>query len=372
MFTDARDDRDTTANKAGIALSKARDAVTAAEDALEDAREDFEDFLDGPEVSEFNDSQSRLAVARANLFDAQDDLDELLLNVDINDGDEPSADLLKAQSAFEDALEDLEELTVSPDPLQVAKKRAALSLAEAKAADAEVRLDALDEGFRLQVRLAESKVGLAHAALNESREDFEGASLVAPFDGIVSVVHIEADDDVKGDTSAIDVVDPSLIDIEGVVDASQVELVGVGGAAQVTMYSLAGTILSGNVFSLADEPRTDRGVVSFPVTIRVEVPAGVEIPVELTAVSTVILPEQSGVLMVPNKALAQSGQAPYPMARVLKGDAVVEVPVLTGETVGQWTVVRSGLVEGDQVVVNSSASLGLQGPGALIREPNSG
>ena len=68
------DVRDKAVNNGGIALAKARDAVTAAADALEDAQEDLEDFLDGPEISEFNDSQSRLAVARANLFDTQDDL----------------------------------------------------------------------------------------------------------------------------------------------------------------------------------------------------------------------------------------------------------------------------------------------------------
>ncbi|MCH9010347.1 MAG: HlyD family efflux transporter periplasmic adaptor subunit [Chloroflexi bacterium] len=289
-FTDARDERDTIANKAGTALAKARDAVTTAADALEDVKEDLEDFLNGPEASGFKDSQSRLAVARAGLIDAQDDLDELLLNVATGAREEPSADLLKAQSDFDNALEDLEELTVSPDPLQVAGKRAALSLAEARVADGEVRVAAFDEGFRLQVQLAESKVQLAKAALEESREDFEGASLIAPYDGVVSVVNIEADDDVKDDTPAMDVVDPTVIDVEGVVDASQVELVRVGGAARVTMDSLAGTILSGNVISLADEPRTDRGVVSFPVVIRVEVPSGVEIPIELTAVSTVILP----------------------------------------------------------------------------------
>ncbi|MCH8062096.1 MAG: HlyD family efflux transporter periplasmic adaptor subunit [Chloroflexi bacterium] len=371
QFKDARDERDTTVNKAGIALAKARDAVTAAADALEDAQEDLEDFLDGPEASEFDDSQSRLAVARAELFDAQDDLDELLLNVATGEREEPSAALLKAQSDFENALEDLEELTVSPDPLQVARKRAALSLAEARVADGEVRLAAFEEGFRLQVQLAESKVELANAALGESREDFEGASLVAPFDGIVSVVNIEADDDVKDDTPAMDVVDPTVIDVEGVVDASQVELVRVGVAARVTMDSLAGTILSGNVISLADEPRTDRGVVSFPVTIRVEVPSGVEIPIELTAVSTVILPEQSGVLLVPSKALAHNSLADYPLVRVLRDGAVLEMPVLVGASNGQWTVVRSGLVEGDKVVVDSSAVAGLTGPGAP-KESNSG
>ena len=352
-FTDSRDERDTIVNRAGIALANARDAVTVAEDALEDARETLEDFLDGPEASEFDDAQSRLAVARAELFDAQDDLDELLLNVGTEMQEEPSADLLKAKSDFENALEDLEELTVRPDPLQVAKKRAALSLAGAKVADAAMQLALLDKGFQLQVQLAESKIELANVTLRESRVDFEGASLIAPFDGIVSVVNIEADDDVKDDTPAIDVVDPTLIDIEGVVDASQVDLVRIGIAAQVTLDSLADTILSGNVISLADEPRTDRGVVSFPVIIRVEVPSGVEIPIGLTAVSTVILPEQTGVLLVPSKALAHNSPGFYPVVRVVKRESVVDVPVLIGKSAGEWTGVRAGLVEGDRVVVSS-------------------
>jgi hypothetical protein len=45
------------------------------------------------------------------------------------------------------------------------------------------------------------------------------------------------------------------------------------------------------VIQVAKEPRTERGVLSYPVRIQVDVPPGVEVPVSLSQVSSIVLPE---------------------------------------------------------------------------------
>ena len=47
----------------------------------------------------------------------------------------------------------------------------------------------------------------------------------------------------------------------------------------------------GVVTRVSGQPRTERGVVSYEITIRVEIPEAVQIPLELGAVSTVVIYE---------------------------------------------------------------------------------
>ena len=49
--------------------------------------------------------------------------------------------------------------------------------------------------------------------------------------------------------------------------------------------SLAGVPLTGVVASVSSSPRTDRGVLTFPIVVEVNVPAGVTVPLQLSGVS---------------------------------------------------------------------------------------
>ena len=90
------------------------------------------------------------------------------------------------------------------------------------------------------------------------------------------------------------------------VDATNANLISSGDRAKVTISNLPSDIFPGAVSFISDKPRTERGIVSFPITITVDVPSGTEIPVELSSVSVVITPNEKGTLLAPQGTM-QSG-----------------------------------------------------------------
>ena len=65
--------------------------------------------------------------------------------------------------------------------------------------------------------------------------------------------------------------------------------------ARVRISTLEGREFAGVVTRVSRQPRTERGVVSYPITIRVEIPEAVQIPLELGAVSAVVIYEPDEV-----------------------------------------------------------------------------
>ena len=56
----------------------------------------------------------------------------------------------------------------------------------------------------------------------------------------------------------------------------------------MNIESVGDTALGGSVSYIGSEARTERGVISYAVRIRVEVPAGINVPVSISAASAVI------------------------------------------------------------------------------------
>lgn len=331
VYDEARDNWETVQNNATTAIASAQDAVTAAEAGLADAQEDLLDVEDGPDASQIEDADKRLQLGIASLEQAEDDLLEL---------------------------------TAGEDSLEVVQARTRLMMAEASLAEAKVRLESARALHERQIQVAQSDVSLAAASLEDAQEDLDGAVVRAPFNGIVSLVNVKVDDAVTDDSRVVEVVDPSIIEVQGTIDAASRQFAQVGSSADVSVQALQGHTLQGAVTFIAPEPRTERGVVTYAVRIRADVPQNVNLPLGLTGVSAVILGEETNALLVPRDAVSRNtGQA---VVRVMRDGAVHDQPVVLGDTNGSWTVVRSGLTAGDQVVVETDALAAQQGQSAQM------
>ena len=126
--------------------------------------------------------------------------------------------------------------------------------------------------------------------LGEALEALEGAFVRAPFNGVVSQINVKIDDNIKKESRVIVVVDPTVVEVAGSVDAIDIPVVDMGAKAKVTISAVPGQVLDGMVTTIAAEPRTERGIVSYPVTIRVIVPEGVQVAAGLSAISAKIIP----------------------------------------------------------------------------------
>lgn len=323
--------------------------LAAAE--LEKAQEDLAELEAGPDPLRLEELQSSVTVAEVNLAQAKEDLAELGAVPDPLRLQELQSSITVAEVNLARAKEDLAELEEGPDSLVLAELQAAVNLAQAVRSQAEKNLEEQLEGpDRLNIRrlsvaveLAQTRLGLAERELNELLsdgpdrdavplreaeiaarqsqiadlnaapdplqiaaleagiianlermddilEDLEKAELRAPFDGVVYLVNSEVDDRVDQDSRILEILDPREVEIAGLVDANDIPLVRVGSAARVSIDALPGRELTAAVTAVADEPGTERGIISYPVTLRVNLPAGVELPPRLSAVTSVIMP----------------------------------------------------------------------------------
>ena len=229
---------------------------------------------------------------------------------------------------------------------QIAVAEANLDKAEKDLAELRSSVDALE------VALREAEVSSVRLALDTALQRLEGATLRAPMSGIVSLVNVEAGQSVNANTRVVEVVDPAVVEVDGIVDEIDVLFVRVGLRAEVTMDALPGRVLEGTVSSVALAAETQQGVVSYPISIQVQLPQSIQ-PVEgLSATANIVIREDTNVLLVPLQAL--HGTFEQPLVRVSRGGVVQEQPVSVGNSDDFWAVVLEGLSQGDQVVIESA------------------
>jgi multidrug resistance efflux pump len=254
-------------------------------------------------AAQFGNATADLKKADKDLADLQEGPDPLELSV-------RQRDMLWARAAWQEAVEDLVELTKDIDPLETQRLRSLAAVAKAAYNDAVTLLMAVQERLPMEVDLLKANVALSQEVAKDALEDYEGAILRSPFAGVISLVNVELDDEVTHDSRIIEVVDPTILEVAGFVDATNANLISTGDRAEVTIDNLPGDIFPSAVTFISDKPRTERGIVSFPITITVDVPAGADIPLGLSSVSVVITPNEKGLLLAPQGTVQGSAWRP--------------------------------------------------------------
>ena len=306
------------------AIADATADAQLARSALTDAEEEQQELLNPEDVAlSIRNLEAQAELARANLQQAQDDLEELLSGRERPEHASLTEDVEVARLDLEDKRKDLRDL-IEPDP------------------------ESLDLAV-LQVNVASAKV-----ALNQAEQRLADATITAPFDGFVSKLDVEEGDEVERQTNIMVVVDTSVVELDGGIDEIDVLETQVGAKASVEVDALPDQAIVGEVSSIAAEPRSGEGqggggIVSYPVTIRLTVPEGVDLPSGLSAVASITVSEERDVLLVPLDALRGAFDSPT-LSVVLPNGEIVETPVTLGNSDNFLTVVTSGVEEGDMII----------------------
>ncbi len=119
----------------------------------------------------------------------------------------------------------------------------------------------------------------------------------------------------------------------------------------MTLDALVGEVLNGTVTEIGSAATSQQGVVTYPLRVTLQVPAGIDLRDGLSATADIILREEENVLLVPIQAL--HGTFDLPVVLVLSGGRVAERPVALGGSDDFWIIVTDGLVEGEQVVIET-------------------
>ena len=265
-------------------LERLQAAVAEARTNLMQAQDELND-LENNRPLDLEERQAAVSMAEAALVKAKDDLRKLEDETDqLLELSKRQSDVDAAQAALAQAEIDLAEELEGPDQGELAVREKAVALAQE-------RLNDLIDSDPSDVALQEAKVAHAQARVDDALEELEGASVWAPFDGVVSLLNVEVDDIVNDESRVIEIVAPGSVEVDGLIDATNLRFIKEGARARITIASLPGQEFEGTVTRVAEEPRTERGVLSYPVKIRVDVPPGVEVPIGLSQVTSIVLPE---------------------------------------------------------------------------------
>ena len=347
-------------------LESKRTAVATAEANLADAVETLASLTGDPDELTLASKQGAVATAEANLADAETGLSDLL-NAASLDVDLANREIEVAQAILVDAEESLASLIDDADPLDLLVRQTAVRLAVESLAEDQETLAEYNTVDELVLNLRQADLVASRATLDTAIADLDGVTLRAPFDGIVSRVNIEAGQQVNGNTQAIEVVDPSIVEVSGNVDEIDVLFLQTGASAFVTLEALGNEPLEGLVSSIANSGTSNQGIVTYPVTIRVNSPQGVQLPEGLSATAQVIIREQTDSILIPLQALYGSVQEP--VVKIVSGNDIIERQVSLGISDDFWIVVEDGLNEGETISMEviGSSTTGFGGIGATFR-----
>lgn len=322
-------------------------AVETAEATLADATEELDTLMEPGDLS-IESKQMAVQTAEANLADAEKALADL---TEATEAESALADreVELAQAKIATAEKALADLLADPNPSEQRVKETTVRLAEETLAEAEKTLAEYNTVDQLDIALRQRDLVTVRAALDTSIADLERATLRAPFDGVVADVNIELGQQVNAGTDAIEIIDPSAVEVSGSVDEIDVLFLQVGAQAFITLEALGDQLLEGVVSSIANSGTSAQGIVTYPVKIRVNSTESARLPEGLSATAQVIIREQTDAILIPLQALYGTSQAPT--VRVSNGNDTIERPVTIGISDDFWVVVEDGLEEGETIIM---------------------
>jgi macrolide-specific efflux system membrane fusion protein len=156
----------------------------------------------------------------------------------------------------------------------------------------------------------------------------------------------------------ITIADTSKLDIKGEFTEADVAKIKKGQQASVTFDAMQGTRASGKVTAIDQTPTTSNNVVQYGVTVSLtDPPSGLRIGA--TATVQITTASAQNVLYVPTAAVRTAGGRGT--VTVMSGGKQVTKIVETGIQGDQGTEIKSGLNEGDQVLVATAGTTGGNG-----------
>ena len=355
---------------ASNAIESASQAVSRAEGELEVAERVIRRLQGDQLDADIRQAQAALEAAATARDAAESDLLALGGAPDPLEVAAKTAVLRQAEAVLESAIaardvagSELAALGDAPDPLEVAAKAERLRLSEARRDNTKDELEGLRQATDpLDIAILQADVEAAAAAREAAETALRAAVITAPIAGVITSLNVEPGDTVTASEAVLEIVDPTVVAMDGHVDEIDVLFLQPGAAAVVTMDALGGQAVQGIVDEIGTRPASQQfaqggtGLVTYPVSILLSLPEGQSLPEGLTAVASVVLQMDAGVLLVPLDSVYGSFQEPE--VRVMKEDGSIENrAVVLGNSDDFWVAVTSGLAEGERVVMEAGEDL---------------
>lgn len=228
-----------------------------------------------------------------------------------------------------------------------------IAASQAQVRQAQATLSRLLEGPNdIDLQLADLAVEQARLSLENAQAALADAQITAPYDGLVTAVNLEAGEQATAGMPAVRVLDTS--DYTVVVSVDEIDIVRLreGQLVFVELDAYPNAELTGTVSSVSPVGLSVAGVTTYEVRVDLD---ETDVPIRdgMTATVEIVVSELTDVLLVPNWVVNFDRTTGQSYVNVVRDDGTIEqVEVELGVRGASMSEVRSGLREGDTVVVS--------------------
>ncbi len=306
----------------------------------------------GLEKARANLDLAEAEFARAQELKAEGFVSESEVDTAVNRRDVARADLASAQRQW-DTLDQQLKAELEAAQARVAQAKASLDRAKADAVQ--------DELKEADVASAEAQVARVQASVTNAKTTLDYTTIVAPRDGVILQKLVEEGTIVTSGRSSVtqgtDIVvlgDLSEMVLEVSLDEADVAMVRVGQKAAITVDSLPNDRFHGTITRIDPQALTQQNVTTVLVTVRVD-DADERLRPGMTAGCDFFVGRAENVLALPSRAVEE--QRGRHTVLVREGEEAVPTPVEVGLIGDDLTEIKSGLSEGQEVLLPGLGSL---------------
>ena len=211
---------------------------------------------------------------------------------------------------------------------------------------------------------AKDAASSAQQAANYNEDEVQKSFIRSPISG--TVVQLSAQ---QGETLAAGLASPTLIEVadltrlevDAFVDESDIGKIAAGMPATMSLDAFPGQIVNGKVVKIVAGSTIQQNVVTYQVTVSLP-KLSLRLYPNMTATITIQTGKLSNVLLIPSVAINQgTNGSSVNVVRMVDGkQQFASVPVVTGGTDDTNTEVKSGLTEGETIVLAGMPKTGPQ------------
>lgn len=203
------------------------------------------------------------------------------------------------------------------------------------------------------LQIQENQVKTAQIQVDQARSNIQGATIVAPFDGMIASVTGNVGEQVAA-TPMITLVDLSAMRVEANIDETDIGRVAVGQTVNITFDSLSGLTLPAKITTIAPNATAQSGVVTYQVHA-VPTQTDPRLRAGMTATASIVVEQRTNVLAVANRAIKiNRGVKTVEVAQ--PDGTLLEKQVTTGLANDTNTEILSGLSDGEMVAIATTVT----------------
>ncbi len=296
-----------------------KSAVTQSQIGLLQAQAKLQQLQDSFTELTMAQAQSQLAKAQVNLMTVQQNTDP---NYIANQVYIASQNVLIASNALAKAQQSGNNSSIQSAQSALSQAQNALTTAQnlqnGGAAQtllaAQIEVDVAKNAVALQAQgpksvdltVAQSNIEQAQASLEIANKNLADASIIAPIDGIMTTVTAQNYQNVGTTTIMTMAAGQDSLQVDTSVDQADITQLKLGQKADITLDSVPNQHISGTVSQIAPLGTTVQNVTTFNVTILLDSPSPL-LHASMNANVSIIINEAKNVLTIPSEAVRGNG-----------------------------------------------------------------